>query len=728
MDSKKRARTEDVDPPSSKKRALSIPHDSPVLNGAAHDNDEPKDEANLEMFRKDAIYRRMKHYSRENEKSLAKIAELERRRDTCEAGLAALEACWTQTLITCYKDVYDLTSRVSGDADTQYVDQLRVKMQATEQLVVAFVKLSKQGGLNVTQDDTFKQCQEAQTECAALRSEVSLLQAKLKNTQSEKENYRERLQAAEKRIDRLQSKTVSAMNLHKEPVQPETKDEPRQDTPSSPTVVQQPNDVPSTDTIDWEHVAKYREGKLKELLAETLTLKQNITTLKVAAKRPPEPLIKETHFYQVLLAHASKLEHTISENKEEIMQLKAQVELLTCTRQVLEKNAQSDQEKAVQELQLWLTKRDNENLRLREQRDQLMAELNERKHREGVKLQSTGELKALLDSRSERIKALETELTRMKMRIAADGQDEELMKFFQHSHDDITYIKYLKGRLEEAEGSIKTYGEAPLQWALRIQLADKRKIIDEYKDIFGDTASPDIRALSDRLKQKTEEIQKLQSRLSGYEQTESMLYAELEKLSAAWEALDRQVKSKVFDLSAMEEKVSKSNLEKAKAENKFYATMREKEAIENERKAAIRAFEKQSQAVEKLLSTEKVLLARVADLEREVSSWKHISEQQNQAALKLEKENHEWQIRANGERKRTDDTVAIVRKHDEELHNKQQELQLMEENLIKSQKEVEKQLAKAKSTAQYQTSGSSSREAELQSEVDKCMVRIFCNI
>lgn len=73
-------------------------------------------------------------------------------------------------------------------------------------------------------------------------------------------------------------------------------------------------------------------------------------------------------------------------------------------------------------------------------------------------------------------------------------------------------------------------------------------------------------------------------------------------------------------------------------------------------------------------------------------------------------------------------TVAIVRKHDEELHNKEQELQLMEENLIKSQKEVEKQLAKAKSTAQHQTSSSSSREAELQSEVDKCMVRISCNV
>lgn len=48
------------------------------------------------MFRKDAIYRRMKYYSREYERSEARVAELERRRNSCEAGLAALEACWTQ--------------------------------------------------------------------------------------------------------------------------------------------------------------------------------------------------------------------------------------------------------------------------------------------------------------------------------------------------------------------------------------------------------------------------------------------------------------------------------------------------------------------------------------------------------------------------------------------------------------------------------------------------------
>lgn len=47
-----------------------------------------------------------------------------------------------------------------------------------------------------------------------------------------------------------------------------------------------------------------------------------------------------------------------------------------------------------------LAKRDNENARLREQREQQAAELNERKHKDSVKLASLQELKTLVDSRS----------------------------------------------------------------------------------------------------------------------------------------------------------------------------------------------------------------------------------------------------------------------------------------------------------------------------------------
>lgn len=71
-------------------------------------------------------------------------------------------------------------------------------------------------------------------------------------------------------------------------------------------------------------------------------------------------------------------------------------------------------------------------------------------------------------------------------------------------------------------------------------------------------------------------------------------------------------------------------------------------------------------------------------------------------------------------------TIAVIRKVESELHDKEAELRVMEENMVKSQKEAERQTAKMKSMSQHQTSTSSSREAELQIEVDKCMVRLYC--
>lgn len=53
----------------------------------------------MQLFRKEAIYRRMKYYSREAERSQTRVAELERRFSTCQAGLAAFEACWAQVRV-----------------------------------------------------------------------------------------------------------------------------------------------------------------------------------------------------------------------------------------------------------------------------------------------------------------------------------------------------------------------------------------------------------------------------------------------------------------------------------------------------------------------------------------------------------------------------------------------------------------------------------------------------
>lgn len=153
----------------------------------------------------------MKHYSRENDRNQSRIAELERRRDTCEAGVAALEACWTQVdsnvdlvwavlimlpsvdqynthigeagkspssrrrntrLVYCiisysqlpinnFPDLFDLTSH---DMDPTYMTALRSRMQATEQLVTAIVHLGSRERSMLEPDDVYKKCRKTETE------------------------------------------------------------------------------------------------------------------------------------------------------------------------------------------------------------------------------------------------------------------------------------------------------------------------------------------------------------------------------------------------------------------------------------------------------------------------------------------------------------------------------------------------------------------------------------
>ena len=97
----------------------------------------------------------------------------------------------------------------------------------------------------------------------------------------------------------------------------------------------------------------------------------------------------------------------------------------------------------------------------------------------------------------------------------------------------------------------------------REQLAATKKLLQQYQSIYGESSSlpPEITHLSEQLRLKEEEVTRLRLQETQRAQAEAPLYVELDKLSAAWEQLDRQVKSKVFDLTAAEDRMEKVTLE-----------------------------------------------------------------------------------------------------------------------------------------------------------------------
>jgi E3 ubiquitin-protein ligase BRE1 len=89
------------------------------------------------------------------------------------------------------------------------------------------------------------------------------------------------------------------------------------------------------------------------------------------------------------------------------------------------------------------------------------------------------------------------------------------------------------------------------------------------------------------------------------------IYTDLEALDKINQALQTQLHSKVFDLKDIDGRMGRLITEKAKADNRYFQTMRGKEAIEAECKAAQRSVDKQLRLLERARDVENGLQAQI---------------------------------------------------------------------------------------------------------------------
>ncbi|KAJ6594095.1 BRE1 E3 ubiquitin ligase-domain-containing protein [Mycena capillaripes] len=763
MESKKRPHAQEADVSVAKKRILSGANGAPYVNGSAPEMEEPSDPDNLEMFRKEAIFRRMKHYSREHDRSQSRVAELERRKNTCEAGLAAMAACWTQLVQAIRlvakpedlppdapntRDIFDISSHISDDHAPDLVSALEDNMRATRNLVTKFVSLGS--GSQFTGGDAYIQCQKAQTECAALRSEMQVMHSRLRESEAQKYKYHEQLLAAETAADRLRSKTVQAIKPRSasDTVSAQSPHNPTEEQrkPSSPVLSAPPTPAINghnglIQSEDGQFLADLRRKEVEDLRKEVAELTANNNINALNSKIAPIEIVTESPHYKVLMDHASYLVHALSETQLENTRLSEELQAALDSRREWQEAVETAANQTNQELKAMIGKRDTENARLRDQREQQAAELNERKQKDSVKLASMKELESLAETRSARILVLESQLSRHKAQLAANAGNEDLMQFFFSGQlDDMAYIEELKNRVMTAEQraaavdqtlsifqddhpNVVQHMEAEAN-ALQ-KLASATAKLEKYEKTYGDLSSlpPDVAQLAEKIRVQEEEINRLRLMDAQHIKEKSAVYSELDQLSAAWEALDRQVKSKVFELKDMEDRVSKSGLDKAKSENKFYAAMRDKEAIENERKNLSRNHEKQGKLIERLVETERNLSTQVTSLDKDLG---HVRKQYEARAMELSglrREIRELKSQQEAEANRLTHCKNYLVEREKELAEKKLELQKMTEDLTLSKRQIEKQSAQLQERA---AGSSSSREAELENELKLTMNVLKC--
>ena len=231
------------------------------------------------------------------------------------------------------------------------------------------------------------------------------------------------------------------------------------------------------------------------------------------------------------------------------------------------------------------------NVQLRQEAETLQAE------RTAYRTQVEGEVQAPVADLESQLARAETDLARIRTTRDELGAAAAITKATQEQESTANQqIKELASAREERIKALESEVE-------RLQ-------IQSGNTTCGSTSRPEIHELS---------LEDLRARHENLEREYALLSNELPSMGAAWKKASALASKKVADISAAEEKMSRLQAEKAKADQKYFATMKLKESREGEVRSLRTQNAKSAEIIAQLKEVDRSTRALVINLERQLA-------------------------------------------------------------------------------------------------------------
>lgn len=294
-----------------------------------------------------------------------------------------------------------------------------------------------------------------------------------------------------------------------------------------------------------------RKEQLESLEAENQKLTAQVTTLSNRLTHLSDDDYSRTDLFKLLKSQHEDVIKRINNLEATNVQLREEAEKLQAERTAYRVQMEKESSMAISELEAQLVQAENDLARVRTGRDELIAEVTLRKTAQSQERASVDQVKELASAKEERIKALESEVARLKL---------------QTGH------------------SIDRSSQSP--------------IVDELSQ------------------------EELQSRYSSLEKQYSLLDNELQSMGTAFKKASTLASQKVTNAVSLEEKVQRLSAEKSKADQKYFAAMKAKEAREQEVRTLRAQNSKSSEMVSSLKDSEGANRAVHVNLEKQIAEIK----------------------------------------------------------------------------------------------------------
>lgn len=229
------------------------------------------------------------------------------------------------------------------------------------------------------------------------------------------------------------------------------------------------------------------------------------------------------------------------------VQLREEAEKYRSERTTYKTQVEEEAQSAIAEKEAQLTRAETDLARIRNARDELLADQQMRKAAQDQEKTAGVKLQELADAREARITALESEIERLRLQV------------------------------------------------------DGSKTADNLADI---------------------PLEELRSKYTSLERQYSMLNTELTSMQTAYKKFSTLASQKVTDFGALEEKVARLTAEKSKADQKYFAAMKSKEARDVEVRTLRVQNSKTSDIVAQLKESEAATRSLLSNLDKQASETK----------------------------------------------------------------------------------------------------------
>ncbi|MCO5585213.1 hypothetical protein L7F22_039145 [Adiantum nelumboides] len=692
----------------------------------------------LEAFRKEAIFRKMRESQRELARAQTKVRQLQNQVDQTDEKCAALNTFWNtlvedvQILIqegkipdethSAFTDAIELSvSKPSPSAFSKSLEERNASMKAILGMIVRLTP-----GSSPDVDELQAKCHQLAVDSASLRARYHLTSQDRDSLVDELDITIEKLRKFERLHDRMHSSTVKATERpgaeaeeEAERAKVEAAEVERQAAVKRKQVAENElQDGASVNGInthasaelaqeleDAQKLAESRLVELDEWRNQVVILRQENEALKMELQNIPQEKLVASDLYR-------QLHHQFEHAGEEHVRLKSVNERLESEnvelreqRQEYEAKAKDEANSLVDELRNAVKTHEGDVARLRSQRDELMAELTEKKQRETVKYTQVDEMKTLVQVKEKRINTLGAEIRRLQISLAARlGDDVWMAKLKASLTDeekeqadaDTELFSDLQSRLKSAEERIadlqrqqEARSSSTTEADLLAKVSTLQKELQELKAIL-DQAGETPESISTLLQKQHEELQKSKRELDTANASTTALCDELDKLGAAYNEAQNIASTRIADLGRMEEKLSRLTTEKAKADNKYFSAMRAKDAIENEKRVALRNVERQIRVVEKYTELESDRKEQISKLESEVTEFRRYANESNAKLANLQSSMNMMQDQLNRSIEARDQAIAISREKTQEVMEEAKQRSSAQERCEKLQRDLDK--------------------------------------